>query len=180
MKATEELIQEHTVILHMLGGVTKLAQTIQTTGEVDVKKVEKIIDFSRHFTDGCHHAKEEKHLFVRLQQHGMSSNYGPVAVMLHEHQLGRNLIKEAENALQDYQSGKKEAVGVLSQALLKYVELLRAHIDKENNVLFPMSDNILTPDDQKYLEESFRSIEEHDVGAGVHEKYHTIAHEIAG
>jgi hemerythrin-like domain-containing protein len=178
MKPTEELVHDHTIILHMLAGAEKLAQSIKTTRTVDPRNVERMIDFSRNFTDGCHHTKEEKHLFPKLQERGMPANQGPIAVMLHEHRVGRDLIKGIESALNVHRSGRQDALDLLSETILQYVGLLRAHIDKENNVLFPMSDRFLSPDDQKSLEESFKFIEEHEVGRDVHEKYHQMAHQI--
>ena len=180
MKPSAELMHEHEIILHMLSGAERIAQEIQVSHSVDNKAVENIIDFSRHFTDGCHHSKEEKHLFVQLQKRGMSKDQGPVAVMLHEHVLGRNLIQRIETGLKEYQAGNDGAAQIVSQTILQYVEMLRAHIAKENNILFPMSDRVLTSDDQQLLEQSFKEIEEKEVGAGVHEKYHRMAHEIAG
>jgi hemerythrin-like domain-containing protein len=56
--------------------------------------------------------------------------------------------------------------------------LLKPHIAKENNILFPMGNKILTEEDQKTLEASFKKVEEQDVGGGVHEKYHQLAHKI--
>jgi hemerythrin-like domain-containing protein len=179
MKPTEELMQEHTIIMHMLSGAEKLVQTMIDTHTVDIKKVENVIDFSRYFTDECHHKKEEKHLFMRLQDRGMPQGQGPIAVMLHEHHIGRSMIHGIETALRQFQAGELKSIDMISQRIQQYVELLRAHIGKENNILFPMGDKILSPDDQRSLEESFKFIEEHEIGADVHDKYHHMAHEIA-
>lgn len=179
MKPTEELMHEHEIILHMLSGAERLAQSIVTTHTVDTAKVKDVIDFSRHFTDGCHHSKEEKYLFVRLVEKGMPKEQGPIAVMLNEHRMGRELIRQIETALQEYETGKKEENDIVGQSMLRYVELLRAHIAKENNILFPMGDRLLSVDDQQFLEKSFKIVEEQEIGAGVHEKYHRMAHEIA-
>jgi hemerythrin-like domain-containing protein len=179
MKPTDELRHEHDVILHMLSGAERLAQNMRTSQSVESGKVKDIIEFSRHFTDGCHHAKEEKLLFVRLEERGMPNEQGPIAVMLHEHTEGRQLIQAMETALQQYQAGNRDAIGAISHSILQYAQLLRDHIAKENNVLFPMSDQILTPDDQAALEQQFKEVEETEVGPGVHEKYHRLAHSIA-
>ncbi|MBM4159926.1 MAG: hypothetical protein FJ217_02385 [Ignavibacteria bacterium] len=179
MKPTEDLVHDHTVILHMLSGAERLVQSIRSTRTVDVTKVEQVIDFSRQFTDRCHHSKEEKCLFVRLQERGLPADQGPIAVMLHEHRVGRELIRGIESALKEHQTGNQKAIDSLTETLQRYIDLLRAHIAKENNVLFPMSDRFLTADDQKSLEDSFKHIEEHEVGKDVHEKYHRMAHEIA-
>ncbi len=180
MKPTEELKHEHEVIMHMLSGAERLAKSILLTREVDVSKISNIIDFSRNFTDGCHHSKEEKHLFVKLIDRGMQKEQGPVAVMLNEHQVGRDLIRCTEIALKEYESGKKEAGENVGKTLLQYIELLRSHIAKENNILFPMADRLMTAEDQQMLEQLFKNVEEKETGAGVHEKYHRMAHEIAG
>lgn len=180
MNPTAELMHEHEIIMHMLSGAERLAQSVLTTHTVDIPKVKDIIDFSRHFTDGCHHSKEEKYLFVRLVEKGMPKDQGPIAVMLSEHQIGRELIRIMEQALRDYESGIVEAYIRVGQTLLRYIELLTAHIAKENNILFPMGDRMLTPDDQHALEKFFKNVEENEMGEGVHEKYHHLAHAIGG
>jgi len=47
--------------------------------------------------------------------------------------------------------------------------LLRPHINKENNILFAMADNVLTAEDQKHLAHEFERFEKEDTGVGVHE-----------
>jgi len=63
--------------------------------------------------------------------------------------------------------------------LRSYVQLLRAHINKENAVLFPMADQMLSPESQKELIEAFEIVESDEIGEGVHEKYHKLANELA-
>jgi hemerythrin-like domain-containing protein len=178
MKPTEILMHEHTIVLKMLEGAERLVQTFESTHQVDASRVIKIIDFSRNFTDGCHHAKEEKHLFPRLQERGMSKEQGPIPVMLREHRIGRELIRSLEQALYDHKLGKIDAAGRITQLIRQYSELLRTHIAKENNVLFPMSDRYLTPEDQSDLERAFDKLEEQETGKGEHERFHRMAHEI--
>lgn len=50
-----------------------------------------------------------------------------------------------------------------------YIGLLRAHIDKENHILFPMADNVLSSEDQEHLGKEFERFETEETGAGVHE-----------
>ena len=45
-----------------------------------------------------------------------------------------------------------------------YIDLLRAHIGKENNVLFPMADRALTPEDQAHLAQEFERFEAEETG----------------
>ncbi len=180
MKPTETLKHEHEVILLVLAGVEREAQKIRKTRKADVEKLNRIVDFFRNFTDRCHHGKEEKHLFVKLAERGMDKESGPIAVMLAEHEMGREKIRAIADALPKAKNGNAKAVRILCENLEAYVALLRAHIDKENNVLFPMAEQILGDEDQKQLSEAFEKLESEEMGKGVHEKYHALAHELSG
>lgn len=59
-------------------------------------------------------------------------------------------------------------------SLKKYVTLLQNHIQKEENVLFPMANKVLNEQKQKEIFEQFETIEEEVVGHGIHEEYHNI------
>jgi hemerythrin-like domain-containing protein len=52
-----------------------------------------------------------------------------------------------------------------------YSELLRQHIDKEDNILYQMADQVLTPADQQELRAKFEEIERERIGAGKHDEY---------
>lgn len=180
MRPTEELVHEHEVITLVLKAVTIEAGRLKNTGGVDPGLVEKMLDFFRNFTDKCHHAKEEKHLFPLLERRGMSRDKGPVGVMLAEHDEGRRLVANISGLLPAAAQGAGEAVLSLSDSLAAYASLLENHIAKENGVLFPLADQMLTPEDQAALEAAFEKVEREETGAGVHEKYHALAHEISG
>jgi hemerythrin-like domain-containing protein len=49
-----------------------------------------------------------------------------------------------------------------------------------NNVLFPMADQVLPAEEQIQLAGLFDKVEEEEIGPGVHERYHQLAHELAG
>ena len=49
---------------------------------------------------------------------------------------------------------------------------MRAHIGKENNILFQIAEQLLTPDEQTTLAEQFEKIEVEKMGAGTHERLH--------
>ena len=63
MKPTEELVHEHQVIVHVLKTATAEAQSIRDGSAIRTALVGMMPDFFSNFTDKCHHAKEEKHLF---------------------------------------------------------------------------------------------------------------------
>ena len=53
------------------------------------------------------------------------------------------------------------------------------HHAKDNKVLFPMADRILSGADQGRLQEASARVEEIKLGQGVHDKYHQLAHMIS-
>jgi len=95
------------------------------------------LDFLRNFVDRRHHAKEEKHLFVKLEQRGIAREGGPIGVMLAEHEQGRKCVRAAAAALRKAAQGDLAAAGTVAHDLVDYVLLLRSHIDKENKSSTP-------------------------------------------
>lgn len=179
MTPTEILKHEHQIILLVLDVAEREARSIQETGKVRVDRLGQMVDFFRNFADRCHHAKEEDLLFVKMQERGMPIQGGPIAVMLAEHTEGRERVKAVAEALPRAAGGDAAAVTAVRNNLLAYVELLRAHIYKEDNILYPMADQLFTAEDQQALSEAFDKVEAEEMGAGVHEKYHQLAHELA-
>lgn len=179
MKPTEDLINEHKVITHVLESASNEASRMYGTHEIRPELIEMLLDFFRGFTDKCHHAKEEKHLFPMLEKRGMSHDSGPIAVMLMEHNEGRKGLANTAGLLPAAKQNDKGAIKSIAENLSAYVTMLIAHIEKENKVLFPMADRILTNEDQEDLEKAFEIVEKIETGEGVHEKYHQLAHEIS-
>jgi hemerythrin-like domain-containing protein len=175
MKPTDDLMNEHRVIERMLGVMSKAADRIESDGEVDKTLFVGAADFLRNFADMCHHGKEEKLLFKKMVERGLPSESGPISVMLHEHEDGRAhvraITKLAEKSVDGY------VMKELVNHTRAYVGLLSQHIQKEDNVLYPLANEMLTPADQKEMETGFAEVEEKVMGPGVHEKYHQMLEE---
>jgi hemerythrin-like domain-containing protein len=54
-------------------------------------------------------------------------------------------------------------------AALLYVQVMREHIDKENNLIFPAADRLFTPEEQAMLAQCYREMEVRTFGTGFHE-----------
>lgn len=134
MTATETLKHEHQIILLVLGAMEREMRQIQAGGPVPTETIEQMIDLIQNFADRCHHAKEEKLLFARMEERGMPVQGSPIGVMLHEHEEGRRLVQAAADALPRAAAGGGNARTTLASSLLAYVRLLRAHIAKEDNI----------------------------------------------
>ena len=99
---------------------------------------------------------------------GFPRQGGPIAVMLHEHETGRSFIRGIAEGAAAVGTDPGAAKRIIENGR-GYLSLLRAHIDKENNVLFPLADSTLSPEDQQHLGHEFERFEAEETGAGVHE-----------
>lgn len=179
MRPTEILSSEHRVIEIMLGCLAKIADEAESTGHLAKEPAEQAIDFIRNFADGCHHGKEEAHLFVAMEQKGVPREGGPIGVMLHDHETGRAFVRGMATHLAAAAEGSPTALAEFVTNARGYIELLTAHIRKEDHVLFPLADRAFSSEDQHNLLAAFDRVEEHDMGEGTHERYLEIARSLA-
>jgi hemerythrin-like domain-containing protein len=146
---TDTLRAEHEVILRALDVLTAAAARQASGVPVPEAFWPEIVHWLRSFADVNHHAKEETSLFPAMQKAGVPSEGGPIGVMLAEHTQGRRLI-------QAMATGEGDA---RATAARQYAELLRSHIDKENNVLFMIADGVLDDQVMAELRRQFDAVE---------------------
>lgn len=174
MKPTEELKKEHQAIKLMLRIMSGVAGQLEAGLGVDLKDLNDILEFLRIFADRCHHGKEEELLFSALESAGVPRDRGPIGVMLSEHQSGRVLIKDMDEALSAMARGEERGGLNFARQARAYIELLTAHIDKEDNILYPLAETRLNQKILKKLNEGFERIENEVVGPGRHQEFHKL------
>jgi len=160
--ATQNLENDHVYILRLIDVMERMVMTLAT----DITDMEMVVTLIKNYADGFHHAKEENLLFPLMVQKGFSTEQGPVSVMLHDHAQGRQFVKGMSEAIAQYKTGDESVLPDIYMNLEGYVELLRAHIGKENNVLFKMADMAFNASEQELLLTEFAQIESTDYGDG--------------
>jgi hemerythrin-like domain-containing protein len=177
-KAIETLMHEHRVIEQVLDVLETRAERVREGGTVERAEIRELVEFLSGFADRCHHGKEEDLLFARMVEHGFPREQGPIGVMLHEHDLGRAHVRVLR-AVADGTGplGAAEREAFVGNALA-YVPLLRQHIAKEDEILYPMALQALSSRDLDALIEGFSEFEESVMGAGEHERLHAVADRI--
>lgn len=152
--ALEILSDEHQNILIVIGTLLQECDSLQSGNEINKGFFNKTIEFVRGYADKFHHAKEEDFLFVELCNNEAQMACNPTQQMLHEHDLGRDFIKELEKGIKENNKDKiiKNARG--------YSQLLREHIFKEDNVLYPMADQALNQNIKNKMLENFKRVEQ--------------------
>ena len=171
------LVDEHEIILWVIEAVEVVAQR----PESDVLAgdfFEKACDFFATFADRCHHGKEEVHLFPMLESRGIPHQGGPIGCMLHEHDEGRAHIRAVRAALESARKGDPAARVTAKLEALAFCDLLRQHIEKENQVLFVIGDRVMSAADKELLLKQFHGAENDRLPPGTYEKYTAIAREL--
>ena len=139
--STESLRNDHFLIEKLMRALNVTADLLKAGRSIPVAFLEQAIDFTKNFTNVCHHGKEEDSLFPALEKGGMPREGGPIARMLFEHQITRQLAEKMELSAKEYaQTGKTEQLVADIQA---YTDHVSQHLTKENFRLFVMADMML-------------------------------------
>lgn len=177
MKAIDILMQEHRLIERVLDALEAAAGHVAQQHAVRPGFFLDAADFIAGFADGCHHHKEEDVLFGAL---GGPEIEGAVELMLDEHRQARLLTKGMREAARRLESGDDSARGPLVMHARQYVALLRDHIEKEDEMLFPMADELLSPEAQDLLLRGIEQIEREEAAAGTLKKFQALAERLEG
>ena len=136
--STASLRKDHELIEKVIKAMESTVQLLTDGKQIPESILLPVIDFSKNFTDVCHHSKEENSLFPALEQAGMPRNMGPIAMMLMDHERSREIGRRMEDSAQDYlSSGNSEN---LIADMKQYIEHITEHLWKENNRLFMMAE----------------------------------------
>jgi hemerythrin-like domain-containing protein len=145
MALTEILVDEHKTVLE------KLDRLEEAVSDGDREAAQSLLSFFE-FDLQLHRRKEEEVLFPALGEHiGIDS--GPVACMLEEHAREKTLVRDLRASLEQAGGGAN-----LRRAVGAFVSHLRLHIQKENEVLFPMAENLLPPEQKEIVFDGMRRI----------------------
>ena len=178
MEPTDILREEHRVIERVLAALETAAIRLRAGELVDSGIFIQAAEFIKGFADGCHHKKEEGVLFPAMQAAGIPRDGGPIGVMLTEHQEGRQLTSAMRAAAEKLAAGDAGASEQIVDNALQYVALLRQHIAKEDNILFPMAEQVIAGPSQTEVSDAFERIEHEETGEGVHDRFLTLAESI--
>lgn len=144
MEFSKLLADEHQAIRRALNVLESIREKIQDGCSVDTHDVNAILLFLHCFADGCHQGKEESIVFPALKQSLQNRGESRLLTLdleslLNEHQQDRDLIQRSQTALFAKQGSD------FAEYSRKLIDLVYEHIAKEERILLPMAEQILTP-----------------------------------
>ena len=132
----EELKSDHQNILTHLDDLEKVINQ----PKINHVKVEEFLRFTEIFAEP-HHQKEEQVLFPALERKGIPNEGGPIGMMLMEHTAKRDYLAKMREAIKENNENK------LKENTQAMISLLRDHIYKEENILYPCAQDVLTEEE---------------------------------
>lgn len=149
MRAIQTMMAEHQTILRVLASLEKLVTDGAHTEE-PADTFAKAARFLREYADALHHGKEEDLLFPAMESSGLQPEAGPTAVMRVEHDEGRALVRR----MREISEAEPFDRATFAEPALEFVALLRAHIGKEDHILYPMAQRILRETNMHALDQA--------------------------
>jgi hemerythrin-like domain-containing protein len=176
---TQRLKDEHQLILRMLALLERNARLTEEGTFKNYQFYLDGVDFIRNYADRFHHAKEEDVLFEALVANGMPRANSPIEAMLMEHDQGRAFVKGMEEAATralNGEAGQEEAIVANAKG---YLELLREHISKEDDILYPLAERVLPEGVRDGIVAGYRKAEEKSA-QGFEEHYRRVVETYEG
>jgi len=174
----EQLKEEHQAILLMLKIMEAACKKLEAGENVSKDDLNDMLRFIKEFADKSHHLKEEDLLFPAMEEVGIPREGGPIGVMLSEHTMGRDYVKGLSMGIEEYAKGNTDAAKQIIKNARNYASLLSNHINKEDNILYPMAEMRLSKEKQDELLKEFERVNSEKIGLETQKELIAILHNL--
>ncbi len=148
----EVLLAEHRTILQVLDEVERECRRVEAQAVLREAFWLDLLRFADEFDTRLHHEKEERILFPALEQRGLSPTSGPTAVLRDEHLRIHHWQARIAEAITRREKSR------LAAATAHYVDVVRSHVLKENQILFPLARRLIPADELARMHREFRPL----------------------
>jgi hemerythrin-like domain-containing protein len=129
----KKLVDEHVLIKRWVALIPEVINNLDVESEEGRQLLSDGVDFIRSYADKYHHAKEEEILFKYFDE-----DLDILKVMHEDHERGRSHVRAILEALE------RKDKATIAEHLNAYRELLKEHIKKEDEILYPWMDRNLS------------------------------------
>lgn len=172
-----KLREEHANFRKLLDELESQLNLFHRGETPDYQLMTDILDYMTHYPDHFHHPKEDV-IFSRLAGYDTSA-VRSAEELARQHRViadsGASLRENLERALR----GSLLPRDVIETPGLMYVTYYRAHMQKEENDLFGVAENILSADEWKKINVETQSQPDPIFGKGIDERYRMVYRHIA-
>jgi len=154
-KALTIIRDEHRTIAAILHGMEYLVRKIRAgTKKVDPRVFHAMLYYLDTFSERAHHPKEDQFLFSALRSRGAGAE-ALITELEKEHAGGEDALRRLAQALNRYEEGGDKEFPDFEQAVERFVGSYRDHMRKEEELLFPLAEKLLTEEDWAKIDRAF-------------------------
>ncbi|MHB9134399.1 MAG: hemerythrin domain-containing protein [Armatimonadota bacterium] len=143
-EATDVIRRDHAIMSAMVSALEEMLTHYTLGATIAESDMPGVTNFFLRYADQFHHAKEERILFPAILA-ADASNQALIDELCTEHHHGREALATQQQAIAD---GDLECY---FQSVRQYLAFIRPHIRRENLVLLPMADRLLSTEQQQAL-----------------------------
>jgi hemerythrin-like domain-containing protein len=159
-QAIRILRDEHRSLAAVLHGLQELAHLARDASvRPDFAVFRAMIQYIDAYPERLHHPKEDAYLFARVEERSPESA-SLLKRLRADHQHGAELIRELERALNAFETAWPQGASQFALAAKQYADFHWDHMRKEEQVLLPVAEVVLTDDDWRAIAEAFAGNED--------------------
>ncbi len=177
MEALSIIKDEHRNLWRIAITLEQVIAEMEREQKVEEAFLSSVLDYFEHFMDGCHHRKEDEHLFRVLRQRTDAA--APLLDRLQaEHRNSPHNLVALRQQLADTVAGHG-TIGGLADAFRLYIKDQKAHIKSEERDIYPLASEVLTPADWAGIDAAFLDNDDPVFGSAARAEFRELFHKVA-
>ncbi|WP_119155924.1 hemerythrin domain-containing protein [Caldimonas tepidiphila] len=170
--------EEHRALASMLRSLELLVEQLHRhRTPPDFGLIRAMLFYIDEFPERLHHPKESQLLFPLLR-----ARCAEIVEVLDrldaDHDKGEQAVRELQHALLGYEMMGESRREAFEQALHRYVEAYLEHMSIEEDVVLPMAQRVLTPEEWQRLDAAFEANRDPLAGHEPDAAYHAVFQKI--
>jgi hemerythrin-like domain-containing protein len=137
MDLFETLVDDHRLISRVLNAFGGFLDEAESSGLLDAVELNRFVVFFREFVELLHHEREEEVLFPAMESIGYSKNGAPLAHIHDQHERECALLLRLRKLAVATSPPAAARQARLIETGRELVEFEQAHMQKENELLYP-------------------------------------------
>ncbi|PID50162.1 MAG: hypothetical protein CR991_02785 [Proteobacteria bacterium] len=177
-KIMEQLHQDHVNLARLLNLLKQQLAILESGEEADLFLIIDIADYIRRYSDQVHHPREDQVYRVFSQCNPEAT--AMVAQLLEEHEI----LPGITQTFHDMLSSVINAETIVSRQELQdkishFIDIQTAHMDREENTVFPLIHKTLQASDWQQLSDLTQDMEDPLFGRRVLDRYQNLYEQLA-
>jgi hemerythrin-like domain-containing protein len=146
---------EHRSIAAILHGMEYLVQRIRARRKkVDPRVFHAMLYYLDTFSERMHHPKEDQYLFKAMRERSAEAD-AHIADLEEDHARGEDALRRLAQCLIRYEEGGEQEFPAFEREVENFVRNYRDHMRKEEDVLFPLAQRLLSAADWQAIDRAF-------------------------